>query len=60
MISFIIAGQDVNQAGQAGTSSSELLISNAQLRHAGRYACTAQTPVDNVTAAAELVVRGEK
>ncbi|XP_056091364.1 contactin-1a [Rhinichthys klamathensis goyatoka] len=49
---------DVNQAGQAGTSSSELLISNAQLRHAGRYACTAQTPVDNVTAAAELVVRG--
>ncbi|XDV53632.1 hypothetical protein PO909_022082 [Leuciscus waleckii] len=49
---------DVNQAGQAGASSSELLISNAQLRHAGRYACTAQTPVDNVTAAAELVVRG--
>ncbi|XP_077051819.1 contactin-1a-like [Siphateles boraxobius] len=49
---------DVNQAGQAGTSSSELLISNTQLRHAGRYACTAQTPVDNVTAAAELVVRG--
>lgn len=49
---------DVNQAGQAGTSSSELLISAAQLRHAGRYACTAQTPVDNVTATAELVIRG--
>ncbi|KAK7117971.1 hypothetical protein R3I94_023250 [Phoxinus phoxinus] len=49
---------DVNQGGQAGTSSSELLISSAQLRHAGRYVCTAQTPVDNVTAAAELVVRG--
>uniref|UniRef100_A0A8C1XTK8 Contactin 1 n=1 Tax=Cyprinus carpio TaxID=7962 RepID=A0A8C1XTK8_CYPCA len=44
--------------GQAGTSSSELLISNTQLRHAGRYSCTAQTPVDNVTASAELVVRG--
>uniref|UniRef100_A0A9J8AYM1 Contactin 1 n=1 Tax=Cyprinus carpio carpio TaxID=630221 RepID=A0A9J8AYM1_CYPCA len=41
-----------------GTSSSELLISNTQLRHAGRYSCTAQTPVDNVTASAELVVRG--
>uniref|UniRef100_A0A8C1PRS2 Contactin 1 n=1 Tax=Cyprinus carpio TaxID=7962 RepID=A0A8C1PRS2_CYPCA len=35
-----------------------LLISNTQLRHAGRYSCTAQTPVDNVTASAELVVRG--
>uniref|UniRef100_A0A673L2A6 Contactin 1 n=1 Tax=Sinocyclocheilus rhinocerous TaxID=307959 RepID=A0A673L2A6_9TELE len=42
----------------AGTSSSELLISNTQLRHAGRYSCTAQTPVDNVTVSAELVVRG--
>uniref|UniRef100_A0A8C1KJ36 Contactin 1 n=1 Tax=Cyprinus carpio TaxID=7962 RepID=A0A8C1KJ36_CYPCA len=35
-----------------------LLISNTQLRHAGRYSCTAQTPVDNVTVSAELVVRG--
>uniref|UniRef100_A0A671RT23 Contactin-1a-like n=1 Tax=Sinocyclocheilus anshuiensis TaxID=1608454 RepID=A0A671RT23_9TELE len=35
-----------------------LLISNTQLRHAGHYSCTAQTPVDNVTASAELVVRG--
>ncbi|KAL0154362.1 hypothetical protein M9458_050328 [Cirrhinus mrigala] len=49
---------DVNQGGQAGTSSSELSISNTQLRHAGRYSCTAQTPVDNVTTSAELVVRG--
>uniref|UniRef100_A0A6Q2WS02 Contactin 1 n=1 Tax=Esox lucius TaxID=8010 RepID=A0A6Q2WS02_ESOLU len=36
----------------------ELLIKNAHLNHAGRYTCTAQTPVDNVTAAADLVVRG--
>uniref|UniRef100_A0A672JLK6 Contactin-3 n=1 Tax=Salarias fasciatus TaxID=181472 RepID=A0A672JLK6_SALFA len=36
----------------------ELLIRNAQLRHAGLYTCTAQTPVDNVTASAHLVVRG--
>lgn len=55
----IIFDQDVNQDGQTGTSSSELLISNTQLRHAGRYSCTAQTPVDNVTASAELVVRGQ-
>ncbi|XP_067293393.1 contactin-1a [Pseudorasbora parva] len=46
------------EAGPAGTSSSELWIRKAQLRHAGRYSCTAQTPVDNTTAAAELVVRG--
>ncbi|XP_035379424.1 contactin-1a isoform X2 [Electrophorus electricus] len=44
--------------GQAGTSSCELLIKNTQLKHAGRYTCTAQTPVDNVTASADLVVRG--
>ncbi|XP_076863304.1 contactin-1a [Brachyhypopomus gauderio] len=43
---------------QAGTSSCELLIRNTQLKHAGRYTCTAQTPVDNVTASADLVVRG--
>ncbi|XP_030630760.1 contactin-1a [Chanos chanos] len=41
-----------------GDSSSELLIKNTQLKHAGRYTCTAQTPVDNVTASADLVVRG--
>ncbi|CAN9498950.1 unnamed protein product [Ophioblennius macclurei] len=41
-----------------GSSEGELLIRNAQLKHAGRYTCTAQTPVDNVTASAHLVVRG--
>uniref|UniRef100_A0A7N6ATM6 Contactin 1 n=1 Tax=Anabas testudineus TaxID=64144 RepID=A0A7N6ATM6_ANATE len=41
-----------------GSSNGELLIRNAQLKHAGRYTCTAQTPVDNVTASAHLVVRG--
>lgn len=41
-----------------GSSGGELLIKNAQLKHAGRYTCTAQTPVDNVTASADLVVRG--
>ncbi len=58
LIEMIVA-QDVNQDGQVGTSSSELVISNTQLRHAGRYSCTAQTPVDNITASAELVVRGQ-
>ncbi|XP_058501947.1 contactin-1a-like [Solea solea] len=41
-----------------GSSNGELLIKKAQLRHAGRYTCTAQTPVDNITASAHLVVRG--
>ncbi|MBN3298345.1 CNTN1 protein, partial [Amia calva] len=39
-------------------SSGELLIKNVQLKHAGRYTCTAQTIVDNATASADLVVRG--
>ncbi|CAG5957770.1 unnamed protein product [Menidia menidia] len=41
-----------------GSSQGELLIRNAQLKHGGRYTCTAQTTVDNVTASAHLVVRG--
>ncbi|KAI3371148.1 hypothetical protein L3Q82_023779, partial [Scortum barcoo] len=41
-----------------GSSNGELLIKNAQLNHAGHYTCTAQTPIDNVTASAHLVVRG--
>uniref|UniRef100_A0A4X1U1N1 Contactin-1 n=1 Tax=Sus scrofa TaxID=9823 RepID=A0A4X1U1N1_PIG len=39
-------------------SNGELLIRNAQLKHAGRYTCTAQTIVDNSSASADLVVRG--
>lgn len=41
-----------------GSSNGELLIKNVQLKHAGNYTCTAQTPVDNVTASAYLLVRG--
>ncbi|XP_074488436.1 contactin-1a [Sebastes fasciatus] len=41
-----------------GSLNGELLIKNLQLKHAGRYTCTAQTPIDNVTASAHLVVRG--
>lgn len=41
-----------------GSSNGALLIKNAHLKHAGRYTCTAQTPVDNITASAHLVVRG--
>ncbi|KAH0616608.1 hypothetical protein JD844_027850 [Phrynosoma platyrhinos] len=36
----------------------ELIVKNAQLRHAGRYTCVAQSIVDNATASADLVVRG--
>ncbi|XP_034542149.1 contactin-1a-like isoform X2 [Notolabrus celidotus] len=41
-----------------GSSNGELMIKNAQLKHAGRYTCNAQTHVDNITASAHLVVRG--
>ncbi|XP_072291729.1 contactin-1a-like [Eucyclogobius newberryi] len=41
-----------------GSSNGELLVRNVQLKHAGNYSCTAQTPVDNVTASAHLLVRG--
>uniref|UniRef100_A0A3P9MHC2 Contactin 1 n=1 Tax=Oryzias latipes TaxID=8090 RepID=A0A3P9MHC2_ORYLA len=41
-----------------GNSSDELLIKNAQVKHAGVYSCTAQTTADNVTASARLIVRG--
>ena len=44
---------------QNGSSNGELLIKNAQLKHAGLYTCMAQTTIDNVTASAQLVVRGE-
>lgn len=40
-------------------ANGELLIRNAQLKHAGRYTCTAQTIVDNSSASADLVVRGK-
>ncbi|KAG5845127.1 hypothetical protein ANANG_G00135550 [Anguilla anguilla] len=48
------------QRDKAGTrdSSGELRIANTQLKHSGRYTCTAHTVVDNSTASAELVVRG--
>ncbi|KAL4612745.1 contactin-1 isoform X1 [Arapaima gigas] len=39
-------------------SSGELQIRNVQLKHAGRYTCTAQTIVDNVTVSANLFVKG--
>uniref|UniRef100_A0A674P8R2 Contactin 1 n=1 Tax=Takifugu rubripes TaxID=31033 RepID=A0A674P8R2_TAKRU len=40
------------------SSNGALLIKNAQLKHAGRYTCMAQTPIDNATESAQLVVRG--
>uniref|UniRef100_A0A670JC41 Contactin 1 n=1 Tax=Podarcis muralis TaxID=64176 RepID=A0A670JC41_PODMU len=39
-------------------NNGELIVKNAQLRHAGRYTCVAQSIVDNATASADLVVRG--
>ncbi|KAL8179029.1 UNVERIFIED_CONTAM: Contactin-2 [Gekko kuhli] len=39
-------------------SIGDLMILNAQLKHAGRYTCTAQTVVDSASESATLVVRG--
>uniref|UniRef100_A0A672SLG4 Contactin-1-like n=1 Tax=Sinocyclocheilus grahami TaxID=75366 RepID=A0A672SLG4_SINGR len=39
-------------------NSGDLLIKNIQVRHAGRYSCTAQTIVDNATAEADVSVKG--
>ncbi|KGL83266.1 Contactin-2, partial [Tinamus guttatus] len=36
----------------------DLSISNAQLKHSGRYTCTAQTVVDSASESAMLTVRG--
>ncbi|XP_059508286.1 contactin 1b isoform X1 [Stegostoma tigrinum] len=38
--------------------SGELFFKNAQLRHTGKYTCTAKTTVDSVSASADLIVRG--
>ncbi|XP_054990922.1 contactin-3 isoform X3 [Sorex araneus] len=40
-----------------GSSSGDLLIRNAQLRHSGRYTCVVQTEVDSVSSTADLIVR---
>lgn len=50
--------QGEHYESMVGESSGEMRIKKTQLKHAGTYTCTAQTPVDNVTASAELVVRG--
>ncbi|XP_053104155.1 contactin-2 isoform X2 [Hemicordylus capensis] len=39
-------------------SIGDLMVMNAQLKHAGRYTCTAQTVVDSASESATLVVRG--
>ncbi|XP_036905427.1 contactin-4 isoform X1 [Sturnira hondurensis] len=39
-------------------SAGDLMIRNIQLKHAGKYVCVAQTSVDQLSAAASLIVRG--
>ncbi|XP_045435466.1 contactin-4 isoform X1 [Pipistrellus kuhlii] len=39
-------------------SAGDLMIRNIQLKHAGKYVCTVQTSVDQLSAAADLIVRG--
>ncbi|XP_064156572.1 contactin-2-like isoform X1 [Anguilla rostrata] len=52
------AGLSSSQSKPQKETIGDLLIVNGQLRHAGKYACTAQTVVDSTSAAARLVVRG--
>lgn len=37
----------------------DLTILNAQLRHGGKYTCTAQTVVDSASKEATVLVRGD-
>ena len=37
----------------------DLTILNAQLRHGGKYTCTAQTVVDSASKEATVLVRGK-
>lgn len=39
-------------------SAGDLMIRNIQLQHAGKYVCVVQTSVDQLSAAAGLIVRG--
>ncbi|KAG8516837.1 LOW QUALITY PROTEIN: Contactin-6, partial [Galemys pyrenaicus] len=43
-----------------GTGSvGDLMIRNVQLSHSGQYVCTASSPVDSLSAAADVIVRGK-
>ncbi|XP_005989277.1 contactin-2 [Latimeria chalumnae] len=42
----------------ANEAVGDLTILDAQLKHSGRYTCTAQTVVDSTSASASLIIRG--
>ncbi|XP_075052200.1 contactin-2 isoform X1 [Mixophyes fleayi] len=46
------------QRASADEAVGDLRIVHAQLRHAGKYTCTAQTVVDRASALASLLIRG--
>uniref|UniRef100_A0A8C7JKM0 Contactin 1b n=1 Tax=Oncorhynchus kisutch TaxID=8019 RepID=A0A8C7JKM0_ONCKI len=58
VIDFYLEWKHYERIMVGGIDSGELKIMNVQLRHEGRYTCTAQTVVDNVTASADLKVKG--
>ncbi|XP_076984777.1 contactin-6 [Tamandua tetradactyla] len=41
-----------------GESVGDLMIRNIQLNHSGRYLCTVQTTLENLSAVADIIVRG--
>uniref|UniRef100_A0AAZ3P827 Contactin 1b n=1 Tax=Oncorhynchus tshawytscha TaxID=74940 RepID=A0AAZ3P827_ONCTS len=58
VIDFYLEWKHYERIMVGGIDSGELKIMNVQLRHEGRYTCTAQTVVDNVTASADLKIKG--
>ncbi|XP_068125686.1 contactin-2 [Hyperolius riggenbachi] len=50
--------EEYYQSASGVESVGDLHIIHAQLRHAGKYKCTAQTVVDQASASASLLVRG--
>ncbi|XP_067913839.1 contactin-2 [Heterodontus francisci] len=56
-IDFDITGEHYQRVSMRETIG-DLKITNVQLKHSGRFTCTAQTVVDSTSASATLVVRG--
>lgn len=40
-------------------SVGDLMVRDIQLQHSGRYLCAVQTPLESVSAGADVIVRGE-
>ncbi|KAB1264434.1 Contactin-4 [Camelus dromedarius] len=59
LINFDKDGDHFERVG-GQDSAGDLMIRNIQLKHAGKYVCMVQTSVDKLSAAADLIVRGDQ